>query len=118
MIEALCGNISPSSPATAVTPNVPNARAIAFLTLKGNDVDANDAPLNPLPTGAEIYFNMAIDADYSGIIGDTTSAVTLPKFSGATYSANGGVITSGVAVWANCNSTSGTTNVAWFVHTY
>jgi prepilin-type N-terminal cleavage/methylation domain-containing protein len=53
---ALCGNINPYTGAAVTTATVSNTRAIAFLTLKKSDVDANGVPLNPIyPTGAGPY---------------------------------------------------------------
>jgi prepilin-type N-terminal cleavage/methylation domain-containing protein len=126
LIEALCGNVSPHSVTTTVTPTVTNTRAIAFLQLKASDVDANDAPLNSISfnSAANPYFNIAIDSDYSGIVGDTGTAVgVMPNFSTSTqgsitYLAKG--TTGGIAVWANCNTTTTTTkwNPNFFVHTF
>ncbi len=128
MIEALCGNLSPSKPQSGtVTPTVTtNTRAIQFLQLKASDVDANDAPLNPLPYDKtnHPYFSMAEDSDYSGIVGDTGGALgNMPDFSA---SAQGNVqflakgATGGIAVWANCNTTTTTAkwNPGFIVHTY
>jgi prepilin-type N-terminal cleavage/methylation domain-containing protein len=126
LIEALCGNISPHSVTTAVTPAVTNTRGIAFLQLKASDVDAEDAPLNPISfnSTANPYFNIVIDSDYSGIVGDTgTGLGKMPNFSTSTqgsvlFLAKGA--SGGIAVWANCNTTTTTTqwNPNFFVHTY
>jgi len=122
LIEALCGNIKPSTGSASSQTSITNSRGIAFLNLKSSDVDSKDAPLNPLPTGGEIYYNIAIDSDYDGILGVTPSAVTtMPNFaaaSGSTLPSSGGTSTAGVAVWANCNGKTTSTNVNFWVHTY
>jgi prepilin-type N-terminal cleavage/methylation domain-containing protein len=131
LIQSLCGGISPSNPAATVTLTVTNTRSIAFLTLKATDVDANDAPKNPLSydsTGAHPYFNLVIDSDYDGIAGDSGTVPTvapsgMPNFATfvtgtPTWLTKG--TTGGIAVWANCNTTTTTTkwNPGFFVHTY
>ena len=135
LICVLSGNIQPYNPGTAFTTSgatITNSRGVAFLALKSSDVDVNNAPLNPLPTGTEIYFNIAMDSDYNGVmgatVGTTVSAANLPNFAAAstantpsgvaTALAAGGTSTAGIAVWANCNGTTGTTNANFFVHTY
>jgi len=119
LIETLCGNIKPSTGGAATQTAITNSRGIAFLSLKTTDVDANDAPLNPLPTGSAIYFNIAIDGDYDGILGVAPSAVTtMPKFSPTFAAAGGGTSTAGVAVWANCNGSTNIVNPNFYVHTY
>jgi type IV pilus assembly protein PilA len=121
LIEALCGNTSPYSPTTTVSPNIPNTRAIAFLNLKASDVDANNAPLNSLaPSSANPYFNIVINSSYSGVMGTNAPTNVMPNFSTATTSSLPltGTSTAGVAVWANCNGTTARTNPAFFAHTY
>jgi prepilin-type N-terminal cleavage/methylation domain-containing protein len=127
LICVLCGNVHPSAPGTVFTPTtILNSRGIAFLSLKASDVDANDAPLNPLPTGtganAEIYFNLAIDSDYDGLLGTTAPTQgTMPNFTTSTVGniTTTGTSTAGVAVWANCNGNASTTmNPNFYVHTY
>jgi len=124
LIEALCGNIKPSTGLAASQTSITNSRGIAFLTLKTTDVDTHDAPLNPLPTGTEIYFNIAMDADYVGVLGTTPSTFTsLPNFAtgaitGFTGTTYGGSSTAGVAVWANCNGSTSSQNANFWVHTY
>jgi hypothetical protein len=96
--------------------------------MKSSDVDANNAPLNPLPTVTggvtyNTYFNIAMDSDYDGILGVGNSAVTtMPNFSAATWNSTsqttGGSSTAGVAVWANCNASSSQNVTAFWVHTY
>ena len=125
LIEALSGNISPYNPTATVTPTVANTRGIAFLSLKATDVDLNNAPLSSLTySTAHPYFNIVMDSDYSGLVGDTGTAVgTMPDFTKSTvgsivYLTKGA--TGGVAVWANSNTT--TTITKWspgfFEHTY
>ncbi|HEX4141290.1 MAG TPA: type II secretion system protein [Candidatus Methylacidiphilales bacterium] len=130
MAECLSGMISPSSGSnvSATETVFSNSRQIAFLTFKATDVGNGttgnlDAPLNPFPpapvTGAGKYFNMTVDADYSGLIGpsDKTATTSLPNFATSPFSTTGGTCTAGVAIWANCNQQSaGTAN--WYVHTY
>jgi prepilin-type N-terminal cleavage/methylation domain-containing protein len=118
LIDALSGNISPSTGTAVAATTIANTRSIAFLTLKNSDVDANDAPLNPLPTGTEIYFNIAIDNDYDGILGAGSSTVTMPKFNPTFSATTGGTSTAGIAVWANCNGSPSSANPNWYVHTY
>jgi len=125
LLDALCGNICPytglASPASAQSA-ITNSRGIAFLTLKTTDVDANNAPLNPLTTGTEIYFNIAMDADYAGVLGTTPSTyLSLPNFGAGTPTSltlTGGSSTAGVAIWANCTGTTTITNANFWVHTY
>ncbi len=122
MVTALCGNIDPYTGTTYTASKVGNSRSIAFLSLKKADVDANTAPLNPIPTGTAIYFNLAIDGSYDGILGSATGSVDLPDIANATSTANpavkGGTSTAGVAVWANCNGSTTSYNPAFWVKTY
>jgi prepilin-type N-terminal cleavage/methylation domain-containing protein len=123
LICILCGNIHPSSPATAFNPTtITNSRGIAFLTLKSSDVDNGDAPLNPVPPStANPYFNIAMDSDYDGLLGTASPTQgTMPNFSKSTpanmdYT---GTSTAGVAVWANCNGSTTSKNPGFWVHTY
>lgn len=123
MLYGLCGNINPydtstTAPGTAVS----NTRGIAFLSLKSADVDINGGPKNPLaPDTAHIYFNMAIDNDYDGILGATPSVVQLPNFTTAKAGIDPlmtGSSTAGIAIWANCNGNITTKNPSFWVHTY
>ena len=132
---ALCGMINPYNANTiSASTSIPaNTRSIAFLSMKASDVDANGAPLNPLPTVSggttnNAYFNIAIDNDYDGILGGTstaTSANKLPNFAvpqtGTGPSATpvlSGSSTAGVAVWANCNNSTSISALNNWVHTY
>ena len=125
LLYGLCGNLNTSTGSSTPAPSsaVANTRGIAFLTMKKSDVDVNDAPLNPLPSSptSNIYFNIAIDGNYDGIIGGTPpnggTTVQLPNLS-AGVTTSGGICTSGVAVWANCNGSTTSTNAAFWVWTY
>jgi prepilin-type N-terminal cleavage/methylation domain-containing protein len=138
LLCVLSGNIHPSD-GTAFTPpgsGPTNTRAIAFLNLKSSDVCTaadqtsnpnliKDAPKNPLPTNTTtaLFFNIAFDSDYSGVIGDATSALyntKIPNFSKSTPAVMDytGVSTAGIAVWANCNGSATSTNPNFWVKTY
>jgi prepilin-type N-terminal cleavage/methylation domain-containing protein len=129
LIFALCGNIDPYT-ATTVTSTVANTRNEVFLTPKKSEVDTNyHIPFNPFSTAAAPqFFFIAMDADYSGILGDSGNAAgKIPNFAawttGNTISyAN---ITQPIAVWACCdpayaNSATPTasTNPTFWPHTY
>jgi len=132
LIEGLSGNLSPASPATAITSATTglNTRNIPFLQLKASDVSVTapiDCPVNPLPySKSNPYFNIVMDSDYSGLAGDSGGAKTaiMPNFGAYTAVGTPTCLTAGttvgVAVWANCNITTVTTkwNPSWFVHTY
>jgi prepilin-type N-terminal cleavage/methylation domain-containing protein len=128
---ALCGNINPYAASTPAnnTSGVSNTRNIAFLTPKKSEVDANGVPFNPFSTsGAPVYFSIAIDADYSGILGDTGGVLTnMPDFvnwkSGTTMVALANGLTQPAAVWTCCDPTyvktwSQSTSPSLWVHTY
>jgi prepilin-type N-terminal cleavage/methylation domain-containing protein len=135
LMYALCGNINAYNPQTANNNGqVSNSRDIAFLTLKKSDVDTNGVLINPFFTSATAqqnngYFNVAMDADYSGVLGDT-GGIKLPDFSGTiwkTGSTEGYVtsgITQGVAIWADCDTSAlppnegKSTSPNFWVHTY
>ena len=122
----MSGNVQPYNGTTYTTTSTSptNSRGIPFLSMKQSDVDLNNAPINPLPTGTEIYFNIAMDADYDGILGVAPSAVkTLPNLSASPFNstaqAGGGTTTAGVAVWANCNgNNTSSPNAGFYPHTY
>jgi prepilin-type N-terminal cleavage/methylation domain-containing protein len=126
MIYGLSGNVNPyNASTTQPSAYVPNTRGIAFITLKNTDVDSNNAPLNPLPPStANPYFNIAIDGDYSGLLGDSASAITgkMPAFTPPTIGSGTipmtGTSTAGIAVWANCVGNATTVNSNQWVHTY
>jgi prepilin-type N-terminal cleavage/methylation domain-containing protein len=131
---ALSGNInaySPSTPSNNVA-GVSNTRNIAFLTPKKSEVDTNGVMVNPFSHtgGPYYYFSVAIDADYSGVLGDSgTVSGALPDFvnwknnSTVTYLGSSTGITQGAAIWSCCdannlaNWTASKTPSVW-VHTY
>ena len=100
------------------------------VTLKTGDVGngsttgTQDAPINPIPPNTtQLYYDLAIDADYDGLLGGTssTSAGKLPAFSPVTTSGSlptTGSSTAGVAVWANCTGSGTLVNSSQWVHTY
>jgi type II secretory pathway pseudopilin PulG len=133
----LCGMIHPSDGTTftAAASGPSNNRQIPFLSMRGSDVysaadvTANpnavkDAPKNPLPTSttAALFFNIAMDSDYSGVLGDAASAVNgkIPNFSKSTIATMDytGTSTAGVAVWVNCNGKTTSTNPNFWEHTF
>ncbi len=124
LVCALCGNINPSSGASFTTSTVANTRNIAFLTLRSTDVDSNGTPLNMPASGTSMYFCIAMDGDYDGVLGTGNSAVTdMPNFATGTSTSltlTGGSSTAGVAVWANCTGSTAATacNSTFWVHTY
>ncbi len=126
LIIALSGNVNPSNGAAVTNNAIANARAIQWLNLKNADVTTQGAPKNPVNDGTDsLYFNIAFDSDYDGIIGAGNSTASLPNFAAGTSSAlsqSGGSTTQGVAVWANCTGyKTGSTNAlnaSFWVHTY
>jgi prepilin-type N-terminal cleavage/methylation domain-containing protein len=132
LFYALCGNINAYSPSTPTNNgSVSNTRNIAFLTPKRSEVDNNGVMINPFShNGTYYYFSIAIDGDYSGILGDSGSAAgALPNFtgwtnnSGITYLTTGSGITQGAAVWTCCDPTNLATwtsskSPSYWVHTY
>jgi prepilin-type N-terminal cleavage/methylation domain-containing protein len=117
---ALCGNIDVAAPTTPVTPTVANTRSITFLNLRGSDADANGIPLNPINpyiSPANQYFNIAMDGNYDGILGNNGTATSvITNFAYPTMPTTN-TIAQGVAIWANCNTGTGTNN-NFYVHTY
>jgi prepilin-type N-terminal cleavage/methylation domain-containing protein len=130
LMWALCGNINPYSPQTAVTPTVPNSRAIAYLAPTRSTIDANGIFTNPFGTsGTSTYFYMAIDTDYSGVVGDSTPAKgKMPDFTMYPTNYTGVMLQDGtpggVAVWCPCDQPlgGGTASKAspanFWAHTY
>ena len=130
LICVLCGNVHPSTglPFTIAGATITNSRGIPFLSMKASDVTitgTTDVPKNPIPTGTQIYFNIAMDTDYDGVLGIAPSAVTiLPNFGASPFNAaaaaGGGTTTAGVAVWANCtgNTPMVIYNAGYWPHTY
>jgi prepilin-type N-terminal cleavage/methylation domain-containing protein len=128
---ALCGNINAYTPTTPTnnTGGVSNTRNIAFLTPKKSEVDQNGVPFNPFSTSAApVYFSIAIDADYSGILGDTGGILgSMPDFvnwksnTSMVTLANG--LTQSAAVWTCCDPTNvknfgNSKSPSLWVHTY
>jgi len=129
LICVLCGNVHPSDGTafTAVAAGPTNTRSIAFLNLKSSDVftttTGKDAPKNPLPTSttAGLYYNIAMDSDYDGILGVSPSSVTtMPNFATSTTGTinTGGTSTAGVALWGNCNGSATSANPSFYVKTF
>jgi prepilin-type N-terminal cleavage/methylation domain-containing protein len=131
LFYALCGNINAYSPQTPNnTGSVSNARNIPFLTPKKSEVDTNGVVVTAFSSasGPYYYFSIAMDADYSGILGDTGSVTgAMPDFTN--WKANNSIkylssgITQGSAIWACCDpnyltNTSGSQTPAYWVHTY
>ena len=130
---ALSGNINSYSPRTPAnnTSGVSNTRNIPFLTPKKSDVDTAGVMINPFSSnGKYYYFSIAIDGDYSGILGDSGNVSgALPDFTNwkntnsATFIQSGSGITQGAAVWTCCdpnflsNWGGSKTPTSW-VHTY
>jgi prepilin-type N-terminal cleavage/methylation domain-containing protein len=126
LLCALSGNVSPYNGTTVAATTIANTRNIAFLTLKSSDIYSSTilAPSNPLSSGTSIYFNIAINSSYSGVLGTTVpSSSVMPNFATGTTSSltlTGGTSTAGVAVWANCTGKTAATscNANFWVHTY
>jgi prepilin-type N-terminal cleavage/methylation domain-containing protein len=129
LIIALCGNVNPLTGATVAGGAVTNSRAIPYLTPVRGDLDAiYGIPANPFGSSATTpYYYMAVDTDYSGVVGDNGDAAgILPDFS--KYSTNymgatlAGGTPGGVAVWSTCDNLTGTVAkpapAAWWAHTY
>ena len=129
LICVLCGNVHPSAPGTTFTTSgawVTNSRGIAFLSMKSSDVGASttayqDAPLNPIGTTTNLWFNIAIDSDYDGLLGTTgNTSGKMPNFALSTTTTMNftGTSTAGVAIWENCNGTTTKNNPNFWVKTY
>jgi prepilin-type N-terminal cleavage/methylation domain-containing protein len=115
LTQALSGNINTqpgSSFGTAATglPAGLNTRGIAYMNPRPGDLDTNGIYKNPFSTtAAPTYFFIAMDADYSNLVGDTgTAAGKIPDFSPTVSTTKTGVvydlpngISGGVAVWCN-----------------
>ena len=110
LMYALCGNINPLTGQVVTGGTVPNTRAIQYMTPTRSDIDTvYGIPANPFGTGGTTpYFYMAVDTDYSGVVGDSGKALgLLPDFSKyatnymGTTLANG--TPGGVAVWCPCD---------------
>ena len=132
LMFALCGNINPYNPTTAAnnTSGVSNTRNEVFLTPKKGEVDQYGIPFNPFFTQTSTpiqYFFIAMDSDYSGILGDNPASAEPPDFTtwttGTVQTAK--AITTPVAVWACCDTASGvlanpstSKNPTFWPHTY
>jgi prepilin-type N-terminal cleavage/methylation domain-containing protein len=123
---ALCGNINPST-GTTVTSTVPNVRNISFLSPTHSDLDTmgDGIVVNPFGSSADAnatYYFIAIDTDYSGVVGDSGAAKgNMPDFTqtnSLTMLANG--TPGGVAVWSPCDQAlSGAKyHPSFWAHTY
>ena len=138
LLYALGGNTEVNSAVTAPSTPPTNTHLIPFLNMKSSDVDNSGGPKNPATpsTGTYPYFNISINYSYSGTMGSSTGGplgatspttpasppALLPNFASST---TGDIVltattTSGVAVWANCNTstTISTWNPKFFVSTY
>ena len=111
---ALCGNINPYTPAAPLnnTTAVSNTRNIAFITPKRGEVDNMGVIYNQFTSqSAPQYYSIAMDGDYSGVLGDTGGAAP-PDFvdwsQGSTAPA-AKAVTQAVAVWACCDPANVTT---------
>jgi prepilin-type N-terminal cleavage/methylation domain-containing protein len=128
LVEGLCGNINPASPSSSVSSTTTklNTRNVPFLSLKVGDLVSATviAPKNPLPPpNSSVTFNIAFDGDYDGILGTSTSGITMPNFATGTstnLTLSGGTSTGGVAVWVNCTGAAAkpACNSAFWIHTY
>jgi prepilin-type N-terminal cleavage/methylation domain-containing protein len=130
LMYALCGNINPLTGAPK-TGAVTNSRAIAYLTPVRGDLDTTyGIPVNPFGSSATTpYFYMAVDTDYSGVVGDNGDAKgVLPDFSKYSTNYTGQFLTGGtpggVAVWCPCDQALGggiptkPSPASFWAHTY
>jgi prepilin-type N-terminal cleavage/methylation domain-containing protein len=130
---ALNGGVDPGNPTSGQfygnNPPVPNTRQIPYLTFTRPDLDTTVTPAVPKTPftgqgGKTQYFFMAVDADYSNILGDTGGNTKPPDFSSVTSRSTalpaGKELSAGVAVWANGDpATNGnTTHPNLWIHTY
>jgi prepilin-type N-terminal cleavage/methylation domain-containing protein len=123
LMFALCGNVNAFNPGTptnnASSTAVSNTRNIAYITPKRGDVDVNGILVNPFFTvngagaasNANPYFYLAMDGDYSGILGDSNGVENdMPNFAkwttGSTSTPMTSGLTQGVAVWIDCDTTA------------
>jgi len=127
LIIALCGDINPLIPTTTQSPNPDlNTRKIAFFSPARSDLDTTyGIPQSPFYTkGGTIpqFYYIAIDSDYSGVVGDSGSASgKIPNFTQSTnVNANTPqAVAAGVVVWSpNDQPTTGNSNAAFWTHTY
>jgi prepilin-type N-terminal cleavage/methylation domain-containing protein len=127
LIIALCGDINPLTPTTTQSPSPDlNTRKIAFLSPSRSDLDTTygipQNPFYPAAGAAQQFFYIAIDSDYSGVVGDSGNASgNIPNFTASTnVTANPKqAVAGGVAVWTpNDQPTTGNSNAAFWSHTY
>jgi prepilin-type N-terminal cleavage/methylation domain-containing protein len=129
LIYALCGNINPLN-SQAVTSTVTNTRDISYLSPSRSDLNTTTGIIaNPFGASATTpYFYIAIDSDYSGVVGDSgTAASVLPDFTQNTTNYMGATLAhgtlGGVAVWCPCDqplvgTTSKPSPPNFWTHTY
>jgi prepilin-type N-terminal cleavage/methylation domain-containing protein len=128
---ALNGGVDPGNPigGQVAGNGISNTRQIAYISLNHSDLDTTVTPAAPKTPfkdnkGKPQYFYMAVDSDYSNIIGDTGGNTTPPDFASAKASdtalPGGKAISGSVAIWANCDpTTNGTkTHPNLWIHTY
>jgi prepilin-type N-terminal cleavage/methylation domain-containing protein len=110
LMWALCGNINPLTGAAVTTGTVPNTRNIQYLAPTRSDLDTvYGIPANPFGSSATTpYYYMAVDNDYSGVVGDSGAALAkLPNFTASSTNYTGTTLPSGtpggIAVWCSCD---------------
>jgi prepilin-type N-terminal cleavage/methylation domain-containing protein len=120
---ALCGNIDPYL-GTPATSTVPNTRGISYLSPSRSDLSSTfHTYQNPFgATEPAPYYYMAVDTDYSGVVGDSAPAQgNIPAFSPSTnvFSNPAVPVPGGVVVWSPCDQpiTSPSRSAFW-AHTY
>jgi prepilin-type N-terminal cleavage/methylation domain-containing protein len=128
LIVALCGDINPLSPTAVQSPNpdLNTRKKIAFFSPARSDIDTTyGIPQSPFYTkGGTIpqFYYIAIDSDYSGVVGDSGAAQgNIPNFTQSTNVAANPhqAVAAGVAVWSpNDQSPTGTSNASFWTHTY
>ena len=130
LMWALCGNINPLTGTPVTTGSVPNTRSIQYLTPTRSDIDTTyGIPANPFGSASTTpYFYMAVDNDYSGVVGDSGAALAqLPDFSKYSTNYMGATLATGtpggVAIWCPCDQPmSGTPSkpspASHWAHTY
>jgi prepilin-type N-terminal cleavage/methylation domain-containing protein len=113
----LCGNINTYNPSTTLSSSVTgfNTKNIPYLNLQKASVDLNGILVQafqasgynghgaaPSPNNY-IYFSVALDTNYDGIIGNTASGLQLPDPNWSTDGGTqlGGTSTDSCAVWCN-----------------
>jgi prepilin-type N-terminal cleavage/methylation domain-containing protein len=131
LTEALCGNINPLNGQTIAAGSDPisNTHNVAYLSPTRSDLNTTTGILaNPFGGTISPYFYIAIDSDYSGVVGDSGAALNvLPDFTANTTNYMGATLPTGtlggVAVWCPCDQpligTASTPSVPNFwKHTY